>query len=88
MTTQRKPSTKRVPADKQQISVYLHRQTVEDGKDAAAHVMGRPGAPSSWSALVDEAVAAYVDTLAAQFNNGEPFPARSAGALPPGPRLS
>lgn len=81
-----KPSTKRIPSDKQQVNVYLRKVTVEAGKNAAYSLIGKPGAPNSWSTLVDEAVAAYVVNLANKFNAGKPFPTRS-GTLPSGPRI-
>ncbi|MFC0451294.1 hypothetical protein [Rhodococcus jostii] len=70
-------TTKRVPADKKQESVYINRAKVENGKNAVAAISHIAGAPNSWSNLVDEALAHYLAVLERKYNNGEPFPQRN-----------
>ena len=73
-----KKTTKRAPADRKQESVYIKRAKVEDGKNAVAAIGHIAGAPNSWSNLVDEALAHYLTVLEREYNNGEPFPPRTA----------
>ncbi|MCQ4120726.1 hypothetical protein [Rhodococcus tibetensis] len=82
-----KKTTKRVPADKKQESVYINRDKVENGKNAVAAIGHIAGAPNSWSNLVDEALAHYFAVLERKYNNGEPFPPRNA-ELVRGPRIN
>ncbi|MDT2005031.1 hypothetical protein FXW78_10490 [Rhodococcus opacus] len=82
-----KKTTKRIPADKKQESVYINRAKVENGKNAVAAIGHIAGAPNSWSNLVDEALAHYLAVLERKYNNGEPFPSRNA-ELVRGPRIN
>ncbi|MFW2243234.1 hypothetical protein ACVH9Z_11265 [Rhodococcus opacus] len=73
-----KKTTKRVPADKKQVSVYINSAKVENGKNAIAAIGHIAGAPNSWSNLVDEALDQYLAVLERRYNSGEPFPPRNA----------
>ncbi|QYB07580.1 hypothetical protein I1A62_25495 [Rhodococcus sp. USK10] len=76
-----KMTTKRVSVGKKQVSVSIETARVEHGKDAVAAIGHIAGAPSSWSALVDEAVAHYLAVLERRYNNCEPFPPRDADVV-------
>ncbi|MGW5147883.1 hypothetical protein [Rhodococcus koreensis] len=76
-----KMTAKRAPAGKKQVSVSIETARVEHGKDAVAAIGHIAGAPHSWSALVDEAVAHYLAVLERRYNNCEPFPPRNAEVL-------
>ncbi|ABG94699.1 hypothetical protein RHA1_ro02894 [Rhodococcus jostii RHA1] len=82
-----KKTTRRVPADKKQESVYINRAKAENGKNAVAAIGHIAGAPNSWSTLVDEALAHYLAVLERTYNNGEPFPPRKAERAR-GPRIN
>lgn len=75
--TERKSRPKSIPDHKQQVSVYLQRKNVDDGKDATMALMAHPDGPKSWSDFVDKAVAAHVKTLTEKYNDGQPFPERN-----------
>lgn len=84
-----KKTTKRVPADKKQVSVYINSAKVENGKNAIAaigHIAGAP--PNSWSNLVDEALDQYLAVLERRYNSGEPFPPRNAEFVRGGSRIN
>ncbi len=67
---------KQVPADTEQLSVYVPRQLAEDARNAVIATTPYARGYQGLSALVADALAEKLVRLQKQFNNGDPFPPR------------
>lgn len=81
---QQRRSTKRVPEDKQQLSVYLPIETFAEVRGAAKRLMGLTEGPNTLSELVNEAIVEKLARLRRDLNGGDEFPP-FLDKLPTGP---
>lgn len=72
-----KRTGKQVPADTEQLSVYLPRELAEAARNAVIATTPYARGYQGLSALVADALAEKITRLQKQFNNGEPFPQRA-----------
>lgn len=71
-----RPSSKRVPLDTQQVTVYLPRELADAARNAVIATTPHSRGYQVFSELVADALQEKLARLEKQFNNGQPFPAR------------